>query len=147
MKALPVFILFAVVSGALITAATLHYSVEPRTNIEFLQMDVYFRNENATADIEYEVGFFSQLFIFFFGSRHLDPYLSELLSDFDEYRVVSVHGTVATVELINASRAAGEYYLHDKHFLGYEVNQLILYYPDNKMLTFYNATETPNTFY
>lgn len=110
-------------------------------------MDIHFANENATADVEYEVGFLSQLYVFFFGSRNLDPYLDVLLYDFEEYRIISVHGTTATIELINSSRQEGDYYLHDNHFLGYEVGRLALYFPDGKTMTFENATETPNVFY
>ncbi|MDL2261123.1 hypothetical protein LJC08_02680 [Methanimicrococcus sp. OttesenSCG-928-J09] len=147
MKAEHFLIIFIVVSIGLIAAATFHYSVEPTVNFKVTDMEVLFYEENATADIEYEVGFLTQIYVFFFGSRNLNPFLDELLYDFEEYRVISVHGTTATVELINASRLSGSYYLHDTHMLGFEVGKLTLKYPDGKTLTFENATETPNTFY
>ena len=147
MKASHFLILFAAVSVILIASAMFQYSLAPQTTIHITRMDVHFSNENATADINYEVGFLTQLYVFFFGSRNLDPYLDILLYDFEEYRVTSVHGTTATVELINSSRREGAYYLHDNHQLGYEVGRLALYFPDGKTMTFDNATETPNVFY
>lgn len=147
MKASHFLILFAAVSVILIASAMFQYSLSPQTPIHITQMDVHFTNENATANIEYEVDFLSQLYVFFFGSRNLDPYLDVLLYDFEEYRITSVHGTTATIELINSSRQESIYYLHDTHRLGYEVERLTLYFPDGKTMTFDNAVETPNVFY
>ncbi|WNY28660.1 hypothetical protein MmiEs2_08630 [Methanimicrococcus stummii] len=147
MKASHLLILFAAVTVILVASATLHYSIAPQKSVQFTKMEIHFQNENATADIEYEVGLLTQLYVFFFGSRNLDPYLDELLYDFEEYRITSVLGATATVELINASRYEGSYYLHEKHTLGTDVNRLILYFPDGKTMTFDNATETQNVFY
>ncbi|MDV0445650.1 hypothetical protein MmiAt1_12420 [Methanimicrococcus sp. At1] len=147
MKAQHFLIFFTIIAGILIAAATVHYTAPIQTEIQFRQMEIHFVNENATAKVEYEVGFLTQLYVFFFGSRNLDPYLDQLLYDFDEYQITSVHGTTATIELINASRPSGSYYLHDQHMLGYEVGRLIIYDPDGKTLSFENATRTPNTFY
>lgn len=135
------------ISAVLVASATFHYSMTPQTKFQVTEMEILFNNQNATANIEYEVGFLTQIYIFFFGSRNLDPYIDELLHDFDEYQVVSVHGTTATIELINSSRYTGTYYLHDKHLLGYEVAHLIFYFPDGKTMTFDNATETLSVFY
>ncbi len=147
MKASHFLILFAAVSVILIASAMFQYSLIPQTPIHITRMDIHFANENATADIEYEVGFLTQLYVFFFGSRNLDPYLDVLLYDFEEYRIISVHGTTATVELINSSRREGPYYLHDTHKLGYEVGRLALYFPDGKTMTFDNTAETASVFY
>ncbi|MBZ3935623.1 hypothetical protein [Methanimicrococcus blatticola] len=147
MKASHFFILFAAVSVILVASTMFQYSLSSQPPIHINQMDIHFTNENATVRIDYEVGFLSQLYVFFFGSRNLDPYLDVLLYDFEEYRITSVHGTTATIELINSSRREGLYYLHDSHRLGYEVGHLALYFPDGKTMTFDNATETPNVFY
>lgn len=147
MKASHLLIFFAAVSVILIASAMFQYSLAPQTAIHMTRMDIHFMGENATADIEYEIGFMTQLYVFFFGSRNLDPYLGVLLDDFDEYRIISVQGTTSTVELINSSRLEGGYYLHDNHQLGYEVDRLTMYFPDGKTMTFNNATETTNIFY
>ncbi|WNY22861.1 hypothetical protein MmiHf6_01490 [Methanimicrococcus hongohii] len=147
MKASHFLIFFAVLSVLLIASATFHYSVAPQTSVHFTGVGIHFTNENATAEIDYEIGFLTQMYVFFFGSRNLDPYLDELLYDFEEYRITSVHGTRATVELINVSRFQGTYYLHETRMLGSEVDRLTLYFPDNKTMTFDNATETQNVFY
>ncbi|MDR2943930.1 MAG: hypothetical protein LBU81_02435 [Methanosarcinales archaeon] len=147
MKASHFLILFSAVSVILIASAMFQYSLAPQTPIHITRMDIRFSEANATADIEYSTAFLTHLYVIFFGSRNLDPYFDSFLLDFEEYRILSVHGTTATIELINSSRQEGLYYLHDTHHLGYEVERLTLYFPDGKTMTFNNAVDTPNVFY
>ena len=136
-----------IVAAVIIASASFGWDAEPHTDFQVTQLALLFHGENATAQIDYEVGFLTQMYVSFFGSRNLDPFIDSFLYGFDEYQITSVQGSSATVELINASRLTGDYYLHDAHPLGSPVNRLILYYPDGKNLTFENAAETPNTFY
>ena len=147
MKASHLLILFTVLSVALIASATLHYTVTPQASIQMSQMEIHFVNQNAVAVINYEVGFLTQLYFLFFGTHHLSPYLQELLFDFEEYRIISIHSTTATVELLNVSRFEDVFYLHDSRMLGSEVGLLILFFPDGHTRSFYNAVVTPNVFY
>ena len=138
---------FLIVAAVIVASASFGWHAEPQTELHVTQMEIRFHDANATAQIHYEVGFLTQMYVSFFGSRNLDPYIASFLYGFDEYQITSVRGNSATVELINASRMTGAYYLHDAHPLGSPVNRLVLFYPDGKTLTFENATETPNTFY
>jgi len=147
MKPQQLLIPFLIVAVIIIASASHGWDAEPHTELYVTQMEIQFHRENATAHIEYEVDFLTQMYISFFGNRHLDPFIDSFLYGFDEYQMTSVQGSSATVELINASRLTGDYYLHDTRPLGSQVNRLILYYPDGKTLTFENAAETPNTFY
>ena len=147
MKPQQLLILFLIVAAVVIVSASFGWDAEPHTEMQVKQMEIRFHGENATAQIDFEVGFLTQMYVSFFGNRNLDPFIVSFLYGFDEYRLTSVQGSSATVELINASRLTGDYYLHDSRSLGSPVNRLILYYPDGKTLTFENATETPNTFY
>jgi hypothetical protein len=134
-------------SAILIASASLHYSVTPQVSVQITKMEIHFLNENATSIIDFDVGFLTHLYILVFGGRNLDPYLEELFYDFEEYRITSVRGTTATVELINVSRSEGALYLHEKRMLGIEVGLLILLFPDGHTMTFNNTTETQNVFY
>jgi hypothetical protein len=147
MKAARLLILFTVISVVLIASATLHYSASPQISVQITQMEIHFINQDAIAVIDYEVGFLTQLYILFFGTHHLNPYLQELFFDFYEYRIISVHSTTATVELLNVSRFEDIYYLHGSHRLGSEVGLLVLLFPDGHTMTFNNAVVTPNVFY
>jgi len=147
MKAAHLLIFFMAVSFVLIAAATFQYSLEMQPTIHMTRMEIRFSELNATADIDYDVGFLTEIYIFFFGSRNLNPFISQLLYGFDEYQIISVRGTSATIELSNVTTYTGGYYLHNSRSLGMPVDQLILVYPDGKTLTFENATETQSIFY
>ena len=147
MKPQQYLIFFLLIGAVIVISATFQLHAEPQTELLITQMEIKFNGPNATANIEYDVGFLTQMYVLFFGSHNLDPYLEDFLYGFEEFRLVSVRGTTATVELTNVSRHAGQYYLHDMHPLGSPVSKLILVYPDNKTLTFDNTSETPNTFY
>lgn len=147
MKASKILIFFIILSIILIAGATFQYTFTPQTNFHAGQMEIRFIDENAVAKVDYEVDFFTQGYLFLFGSRHLKPQIDNLLFDFEEYQIQSIRGTSATIEIFNISRSSDSVFLHDKRELGYEVDKLILLYPDGKTLTFNNATETPNTFY
>ena len=147
MKAAHYLILFFAISFILIAAATLQYSPVMKTEIHITRMEMHFSGENAMTEIDYEVGFLTEIYLLFFGSRNLNPYISQLLYDFEEYQIISVRGTTATIELLNVANYTGGYYLHNSRSLGMPVDRLILVYPDGKALTFENATETQSIFY
>ncbi|MCL2863675.1 MAG: hypothetical protein FWE54_06325 [Methanimicrococcus sp.] len=147
MKPQQLLVLFMVVAAVIIASASFGWDVVPHTELNVTQLEIRFDNENATAQIYYEAGFLTQMYVSFFGSRNLDPFIDSFLYGFEEYQMISVQGNSATVKLVNSSRLTGNYYLHDTRPLGSQVDRLILYYPDGKFLTFENATETPNTFY
>jgi len=147
MKPQQLLIPLLIVVAVIIASASFGWDARPHTELQVTQMEIRFHGENATAQIDFDIGFLTQMYVSFFGNRNLDPFIVSFLYGFDEYQLTSVQGSSATIELIHASRLTGDYYLHDSRALGSPVNRLILYYPDGKTLTFENATETPNTFY
>ena len=147
MKPQQVLIFFLLIGVILILFASFNVQANIQTGFHVTQMEIRFNGTNATADIDYDVGFLTQIYVLFFGSRNLDPYLEKFLYGFDEFQLVSLSGTTATVELTNASRVTGGYYIHDSRLFGSPVTKLILVYPDGKTRTFENAFETSNTFY
>jgi len=147
MKPQQFLIFFLLVGIILILFASFNIQADLKMGFHVTQMEIQFNGTNATADIEYDVGFLTQVYVLFFGSRNLDPYIEKFLSGFEEIQLISVSGTMATVELTNASRVTGGYYIHDSRPLGNSVSKLTLIYPDGKTRTFENASETSNTFY
>jgi hypothetical protein len=147
MKATQYFILFLILAAAVVIPAAFHLHFSPRTDVQFHQFTMTFDGMNATGEIEYNVGFLTDLYVFFFGSRNLEPYINNFLYNFDEYRIVSFHGNSVTVEFTNSSRFVDQYYLHDSRPFGNQVNWLVLIYPDGETRIYENVSATPNTFY
>jgi len=147
MKATHYFFLFLILAGFIVISSTFHLYLSPRTDVQFDQFTITFDGVNATGEIEYNVGFLTDLYIFFFGSRNLDPYITNFLYGFGEYRIVSFKDNSVTVEFVNSSRFVDPYYLHDSRPLGSPVHRLILLYPDGETRIYENVSATPNTFY
>ena len=147
MKSTQYFILFFVLAGLVVLPATLHWEFFPRTDVQFEQLTITFDGVNATAELEYNVGFLTELYIFFFGNRNLDPYINNFFYGFDEYQIRSFQGNSATVNLNNVSRISPPYYLHDGRPFGSPVNRLVLVFPDGEVRIFENPSKTPNIFY
>ena len=149
MKPKQFLIPFLLISFILVFSASYQLNFEPKTEFHVTQMEIKFEELNATATIDFDVDFLTQMYIFFFGGRNLEPYLEDFLYDFDEFRFVSVRGTTAEVELINVSRRTGPYYIQDSRLLGSQVSTLILVYPvkKNDTLTYFNVTSIQRTYY
>jgi len=149
MKPKQFLIPFLIISFILVLSASYQLNFEPKTELHINQMEMRFNGMNATATISYDVDFLTQMYVFFFGGRNLEPYLGDFLYDFDEFRFVSVRGTTAEVELINVSRRTGPYYIQDQRLLGSQVSTLILVYPvqKNDTLTYFNVTSIQRTYY
>ena len=147
MKATQYFILFLILAAIIVVSAAFGLSPSPRTDVQFHQFTIIFDGVNATGEIEYNTGFLTDLYIFFFGSRNLDPYINNFLYGFSEYRIIEFHGNSVTVEFTNSSRVVDRYYLHDACPFGDQVQRLVLVYPDGETRIYENVSATPNTFY
>ncbi|MDV0446555.1 hypothetical protein MsAg5_04000 [Methanosarcinaceae archaeon Ag5] len=147
MKPNQLFVLLFALSVLLIFLATFHVSATVQTDIDVKEMTMTFHDTGATAEIHYEIGLLTHIYTFFFGSRNLDPYISDFLVSFPDYRIVSIGSESATIELYNVTRTSNNYYLHDAHQLGSTVDLLVLVYPNGQTKTYENVSETPNTFY
>ncbi|WNY24953.1 hypothetical protein [Methanolapillus millepedarum] len=147
MKPIHVLILMLALSALLIFLATFHVSTGIQTDIDVQEMTMTFHGMDATAEIRYQIGLLTHIYAFFFGGRNLDPYISDFLVGFPDYKIVSVGSESATVELYNVTRVSNNYYLHDSHQLGSSADSLVLVYPNGQTKTYENVSETPNTFY
>ena len=129
MKPKQFLIPFLIISFILVLSASYQLNFEPKTELHVNQMEIEFDGLNATATIDYDVGFLTQMYVFFFGNRNLIPYVEDFLFSYEEIQIVSVNETRAEVRLINSSRIVDSHAIHDKHPLGSKVTTLIQIYP------------------
>ena len=153
MKPKQVLIPFLLISFIFVLSTFIPMDFNPRAELHFTKMEIEFDGVNATATIDYDVGFLTQVYIFLFGNRNLEPYLEDFLSDYTESDIFSISGTSAKAKLINSSRISGPYYVHDNRSLGSPVATLIMIYPEDpgkdlgkETLTYSNVSKVPSTF-
>ena len=147
MKSQQFFLLFLMISVVMILSASLQLNMELQPKIHVTQLEIVFNGTNATATVDYDLNFFTQLYIFFFGNRNLDPLLNDFLYGFEEFQIDSIQGTTATAQLTNVSRYTGSIYLHDSRPFSSPVDELIYVYPEGEIRSYKNVTATRNTFY
>jgi len=148
MKPKQVLIPFLLISFILVLSTFIPLDFNPRADLNFTKMEIEFDGVNATATIDYDVGFLTQVYIFLFGNRNLVPCLEDFLLSYEEVQVVSVNETKAEVRLINSSRTVDSYAIHEGHPLGSTVSTLIQIYPatppdtDKDIRTYTNTNAT-----
>jgi hypothetical protein len=79
MKPKQVLIPFLLISFILVLSTFIPMDFNPRAELHFTKMEIEFDGVNATATIDYDVGFLTQMYIFLFGNRNLDPCLEDFL--------------------------------------------------------------------
>lgn len=147
----------AIITIALIISASLMaIKVSPGIDMDefregrYIHLDqviIEFDKTDAEVSIEYHLSPFAQVYMFLFGSRHLEPKINEVFFDFDEVTIQEIGRTHAKVLVKDISRQSSEYYLHDSRQLGIKPDTLTLVFPDGTRRNAENAKETPNTFY
>lgn len=147
----------AIITIALIISASLlAVRVSPGIDMEqfregkYIHLDhviIEFDKTDAEVSIEYHLSPFAQVYMFLFGSRHLEPKIEEIFFDFSDVEVEEIGRTHAKVLIKDISRQNDENYLHDSRELGIQPNMLTLLYPDGTERNTEYAKETPNTFY
>jgi len=111
------------------------------------EMSLRFDGEDATATIHFDLDLFGVLYVFAFGSRHLEPELEEVFMDFDDLQVREIGRDKAVIYLSNVSHKTDDFYLFDEKELGAVVDDLTLLYPSGPSKTLTNAHMIPNLFY
>ncbi len=147
----------AIITIALIISASLMaFKVSPGIDMEefregrYIHLDqvtIEFDKTDAEVIIEYHLTPFAQVYMFLFGSSHLEPKIKEIFFDFNEVTIQEIGRTHAKVLVKEISRQSNENYLHDSKELGMQPDMLTLVYPDGTMRNVENAKETPDTFY
>jgi hypothetical protein len=111
------------------------------------QVTIKFDKTDAEVSIEYHLSPFAQVYMFLFGSSHLEPKINEIFFNFSEVTIQEIGRTHAKVLVKDISRQSNDYYLHDTRQLGMKPDMLTLVFPDGSRRNAENAKETPNTFY
>ncbi len=147
----------AIITIALIiSAALMAAKVSPGVNTEQFRegkyihinsMVIEFDKTDADVQIQYHLSPFAQVYIFLFGSRHLEPKIEEIFFDFDNIEVQKIGRTIAVIHIKDISRQNDEYYLHDSRIIGMQPDVLTLVYPDRTRKNIEHAKATPYLFY
>ena len=115
--------------------------------IHINQMVLTFEKTDGIAEINYDLDVFAQTYVFLLGSRNLEPTFKNIFFEFEDFEIIEIGQDHATIMLKNISRQSGEYYLHDSHELGSNIDVLTFVYPDGSTKQLENTQNTQNTFY
>jgi hypothetical protein len=147
----------AIITIALIISAALMAArVSPEVNTEkfregnYIHIDtmvISFNKTDADVQIKYHLSPFAQVYMFLFGSRHLEPKIEEIFFDFENIEIRRIERTSALIRVKDVSRQSNEYYLHDSKELGMQPDVLTLVYPDSTRQNIERAKATPYIFY
>ncbi len=111
------------------------------------EMSLRFDGDDATATIYFDLDLFGDLYVFAFGSRHLEPELVKVFSDFDDIHVGEIGREKAVISLNNVSQKSDELYLFNEKELGLNVDDLTVIYPSGPSKSLSNVHVIPNLFY
>ena len=147
----------AIIAIAIIISAALMATRVP-TNIDTEQfkegkyihidnMMITFDKTDANVNIQYHLSPFAEVYIFLFGSKHMEPKIKEIFFDFQNVEIQTIGRDSATIQIKNISRQSEENYLHDSHELGIQPDMLTIVYPDGTRRNYEYAQTTPNIFY
>lgn len=147
----------AIITIALIiSAALMAAKVSPGVNTEQFRegkyihinsMVIEFDKTDADVQIQYHLSPFAQVYMFMFGSKHLEPKIEEIFFDFENIEVKRIGRNSALIHIKDISRQSDEYYLHDSRILGMQPDVLTLVYPDKTRHNIEHAKATPYIFY
>lgn len=110
-------------------------------------MVIEFNRTDANVQIKYHLSPFAQVYMFMFGSKHLEPKIKDIFFDFENIEVRRIGRSSALIHVNGISRHDDEYYLHDSRELGMQPDILTLVYPDRTRQNIEYARATPDIFY
>jgi hypothetical protein len=147
----------AIITIALIISAILIASKVPSgmNNEQFREgkyihldsMEIVFNRANAEVNINYHLSPFAQVYMFLFGSRHLEPKIREIFFGFENVQIQRIERTSASILIKDISRQSGEYYLHESKELGMQPDNLFIVYPDGTRRNLQRTKFTQSAFY
>lgn len=111
------------------------------------QMVLRFDHTDATVILNYDLDVFAKVYVFAFGSRHLEPELGKIFFDYENVEIIEIGHDHAVVLLKNASRKSDMFYLHDQRELGAAIGSLDIQYPVGPSKNIRNTDSVPNLFY
>ncbi len=117
-----------------------------REYIQVQEVTMSLEDGDAVFEIKFGLDPFARLYVLALGTKHLEPELLDLFSDFGNLSVRKA----APHRAVLVSKGAGElksgYYLYDARRLGQEVPKLTVVYPEKLTRTFYEVSSTPSVF-
>lgn len=145
----------AMITIALLISATLMAAkVSPGINndqfregkyIHLDHMEIALIKTDAKISIEYHLSPFAQAYIFLFGSKHLEPKIKEIFSNFENVEVQKIGMASASIYVKGISRLSDGYYLHESRKLDISPDVLTIIYPEGVRRNTEHAKATPNT--
>lgn len=141
------FLVFAMIISLLSFSASNNIISNDGEYIKFNQVSVEFQGTDTVISVSYSLDMFSSMYIFLLGAHNLEPAIDDLLFDFEGTEMLEIGKDKAVISAKNVSRKNDEFYLHDSHELGRNVNVLTIIYPDGATRTISDASATPDTFY
>lgn len=130
-----------IVIALIISAILLAERIYPEINSEQFREGKYihidniimeFNETNATVEVEYNLAPFTQAYVFFFGSKNIEPKIKEIFANFKEVKIQKIGLNSATLQLTNISTKNDEDYMHDSTKLGLRTDVLTIVYPYNQ---------------
>ncbi|MDK2892762.1 hypothetical protein [Methanohalophilus sp.] len=144
MRQVAIIFICIIITSLFLTPAV---AQEESACIHIKEMYLRFDGDDATVTIYFDMDLFGDLYVFAFGSRHLEPELIKIFSIFDDLEIRKIGMDNAVIELANVSRQTDSYYLFDERELGTEVEELIILYPSGPNMRFNDVSEIPPLFY
>lgn len=109
--------------------------------------------ENATFELNYSLDTFTRLYVLALGCRYLEPELLSFLGSYRNVKLLKADINGAALQVKNAGKYNGGYYLFDSKPLGSRTKPLnrgvakfTVVYPEGRVYTFYNVTCTQSVF-
>ncbi|MGB9927742.1 MAG: hypothetical protein ACPK85_04990 [Methanosarcina sp.] len=110
-------------------------------------MEIQFNKTDADVNVKYHLSPFAEIYIFLFGSKHMEPKLEEIFFEFQDVHVQEIGQANANIEIKNIARKSDEFYLHDSCKFGVQPDSLTIIYPDGTRRNIEHPTATPPIFY
>ncbi len=140
-----------IISAVLLTVKLFQeVSTEQFREGKYIHIDsvvIGFNKSNANVHVEYRLSPFAEVYIFLFGSKHLEPKMKEIFADFSDVKILKIGRNSASLLVSNISRKSDQFYLHESRKFDVQPDILTLVYPDGTRRNILNTNSTPNTFY
>ncbi|AAM06666.1 TPA: hypothetical protein HA338_11895 [Methanosarcina acetivorans] len=151
MKVKAIITIALIISAALL-AARVTPGINPNQFREgkYIHLDtmvIEFDKTDANVRISYHLSPFAQVYMFMFGSKHLEPKIEEIFFDFENIEIQRIGINSALIHVNDISRQKDEDYLHDSRELGMQPDVLTLVYPNGKRKNIEHAKNTSDIFY
>jgi len=147
MKILAAIVVLFIAAFALVLMMPSSTVINDEQFFHISRMVVTFEKTDGIVEITYDLDLFAKTYVFLLGSRNLEPTFEQIFFEFEDVTITDIRQNHAVVILRNISRQSGDYYLHDSHELGAEVDLLTFIYPDKSTKQLEHTSRTQNTFY